>query len=210
MIAPECKLQLATQSTSRLKAALRIEASVLDRLTNWKTVLIIFLVAVVGFNAILFPWRSGRMQSLAGRQVGIIDTMYAYNPDQVYEKIPAYGEEGRQFYALTEFTIDLVYPILYNLFLMLTMALIFRQAFSGDSVWQRLRFLPLAVWISDYAENTCITILLLNYPQRLDVLAWISSFFSTAKWSLGVASLALIVIGLIVWLAKRIRLGGSR
>jgi hypothetical protein len=27
----------------------------LDRLANWKTILIIFLVAVVGFNVILFP-----------------------------------------------------------------------------------------------------------------------------------------------------------
>ena len=50
----------------------------LDRLANWKTILIIFLVAVVGFNVILFPWRSGRLQVLAGqKQVGIIDTMYA-------------------------------------------------------------------------------------------------------------------------------------
>ena len=182
----------------------------LDRLTNWKSVLIIFLVAVVGFNVILFPWRSGRMQALAGRPVGIIDTMYAYTPDQVYEKIPVYGDEGRPFYALTEFTIDLVYPVLYNLFLILTMTLVFRQAFPGNSALHRLCFLPLAVWISDYAENTCIVILLLSYPQRLDALAWVSSFFSTTKWSLGVASLALIVIGLVVWWVKRIRVGGSR
>ena len=184
----------------------------LDRLANWKTVLIIFLVAVVGFNVILFPWRSGTLsgQVLAGqRKVGIIDTMYAYTPDQVYAKLPIYGDQGRRFYALTELTIDLVYPILYNLLLILTMTLVFRQAFPGDSALHRLRFLPLAVWISDYAENTCIVILLLSYPQRLDALAWVSSFFSTTKWSLGVASLALIVIGLVVWWVKRIRVGGS-
>ena len=182
----------------------------LDRLTNWKSVLIIFLVAVVGFNVILFPWRSRMMQDLAGRPVGIIDTMYAYNPDQVYKTIPIYGDEGRLFYALTELTIDLVYPILYNLFLLLTMTLVFRQALAGDSVLQKLRYLPLAVWISDYAENTCITLLLYSYPQRLDALAWVTSFFSTTKWSLGAASLALIVIGLVVWWVKRFRAGGSR
>lgn len=181
----------------------------LDRLTNWKSVLIIFLIAVVGFNVILFPWRAGRMQDLAGRPVGIMDTMYAYNPNQAYDKISLYGDAGRPFYALTELTIDLVYPILYNLLLSLTMTLVFRQAVAGDSALQKLRCLPFVVWACDYAENACITILLYSYPQRLDALAWVTSFFSTIKWSLGVASLALIVIGLIAWLAKRIRAGGS-
>jgi hypothetical protein len=96
------------------------------------------------------------------------------------------------------------------LFLILTMTLVLQQAFSGDSVLQKLRYLPFVVWGCDYAENICITSLLLSYPQRLDALAWVSSFFSTAKWSLGVASLVLIIIGLIVRLTKKICAGGSR
>ena len=75
---------------------------------------------------------------------------------------------------------------------------------------QELRFLPFVVWASDYAENTGIVLLLLSYPQRLDTVAWITSFFSTVKWSLGVASLTLIVIGLAVWLIKRKSGGDSR
>ena len=182
----------------------------LGKLANWKAVLVIFLMAVVVFNLGLFPWRSARMKALSKQDVGIIDTMFAYAPEQAYQKILAYGDQGRPFYAVTEVTIDLVYPILYNLFLVLMMTLVFRRAFLGDSVLQKLRFLPFVVWASDYAENTCIVILLLSYPQRLDAIAWISSFFTTVKWSLGVASLTLIVMGLAVWLIKRKSRGDSR
>lgn len=172
----------------------------LDRLANWKSVLVIFLTAVVIFNLGLFPWRSARLKEIAGRDVGIVDTMFAYTPDQVYQKISAYGVQGRQLYALTELTIDLVYPVLYNLFLILTTTLVFRQVFPGQSAWQKLRYLPFAVWASDYAENICIAILLLSYPQQLNVLAWVASFFTTTKWSLGIVSLGLIVMGLRKWL----------
>ncbi len=182
----------------------------LDRLANWRAVLVIFLIAVVVFNLGLFPWRSARLKDLARQDIGIVDTMFAYTPDQVYQKIPAYGVQGRQLYALTELTIDLVYPALYNLFLILTMTLVFRQAFPGQSAWQKLRYLPFAVWASDYAENICIAILLLSYSQRLNALAWVASFFTTTKWSVGIASLGLVVMGLVVWLIKRISGGVAR
>ena len=97
----------------------------LNRLANWKTIVVLILIALP-FNWVIFPMRSARLQELAGKSISIIDVMFAYTPAQVYELVPAYGEQGRQLYALTELTVDLVYPILYNLLLSLLMAIIFR------------------------------------------------------------------------------------
>jgi hypothetical protein len=176
----------------------------LNRLANWKTIVILILIALP-FNLVIFPMRSARLKDLSGENDPIIDAKFAYTPAQVYELVPAYGEQGRQLYALTELTVDLAYPILYNLFLSVLMAIIFRGAFSSGSKLHKLPLLPLASWLADYLENAGITVMLLSYPQELDALAWVTSFFSTAKWTIGGASAVLIVIGLVVLLVKKIK-----
>ena len=176
----------------------------LNRLANWKTIVILILIALP-FNLVIFPMRSARLQELSGKSTPIIDVMFAYTPAQVYELVPAYGEQGRQLYAVTELTVDLAYPILYNSLLSLLMAIIFRSAFSSGSQWQKLPLLPLASWLADYVENVGITIMLVSYPQELDALAWITSLFSTVKWTVGGACVILIVIGLAVLLVKKLK-----
>ena len=176
----------------------------LNRLANWKTIVVLILIALP-FNWVIFPMRSARLQELAGKSVSIIDVMFAYTPAQVYELVSAYGEQGRQLYAVTELTVDLAYPILYNSLLGLLMAIIFRSAFSSVSPWQKLPLLPLASWLADYLENVGITIMLMSYPQELDALAWVTSVFSTAKWTVGGACVILIVIGLVVLLVKKLK-----
>jgi hypothetical protein len=176
----------------------------LARLANWKTIAILILIALP-FNLVIFPMRSARLKELAGKSTPIIDVMFAYTPAQVYELVPAYGEQGRQLYALTELTADLVYPIIYNSLLSLLMAIIFRGAFSSGSKLHKLPLLPLASWLADYLENVGITTILSSYPQELDAVAWVTSFFSTVKWTVCGASAAMIVIGLVVLLVKKIK-----
>ena len=176
----------------------------LNRLANWKTIVILILIAMP-FNLVIFPMRSARLKELSGKSAPIIDMMFAYTPAQVYELVPAYGEQGRQLYAVTELTVDLAYPILYNLLLSVLMAIIFRGAFSSGSQWHKLPLLPLASWLADYLENVGITIMLVSYPQELDALAWVTSLFSTAKWTVGGASVIMIVIRLVVLLVKKLQ-----
>jgi hypothetical protein len=174
----------------------------LARLANWKTIVILILIALP-FNLVIFPMRSARLKELSKKDNPILDVMFAYTPAQVYELVPAYGEQGRQLYAMTELTADLVYPIIYNLLLSVLMAIVFRTAFSSGSKLHRLPLLPLASWLADYLENVGITIMLLSYPQELDAVAGATSFFSTAKWAVGSASVIMIAIGLVALLVKK-------
>jgi hypothetical protein len=45
--------------------------------------------------------------------------------------------------------------------------------------------------------------MLLSYPQELDAVAGATSFFSTAKWAVGSASVIMIAIGLVALLVKK-------
>jgi hypothetical protein len=178
----------------------------LNRLANWKAIVILILIALP-FNLVIFPMRSARLKELSGKSAPIIDAMFAYTPAQVYELVPAYGEQGRQLYAVTELTADLLYPILYSLLLGVLMTLIFRQAFASASFMQKLRLLPFVAALTDYAENITVVTLLLRYPQKLTGVAWAASLFTTAKWVLAGVSLILMVIGLAALLVKKDKIG---
>ena len=54
---------------------------------------------------------------MASGGVGPIDLQFFYTPDKVYSMVSAYGESGRASYRLFELTGDIIYPIIYTLFL---------------------------------------------------------------------------------------------
>ena len=175
----------------------------LDRWANWKTIVIVILIALP-FNLYLFPMRSAKLRELSGLTDPIIDVKFTHTPEQIYPMIKAYGEQGRPLYAVTELTVDLIYPILYNLLLCSILTIVWRQALLSDDAVHKMQYLPLATCLADYAENISLAILLVSYPQELTAIAWAASFFTTAKWVLGGASFILIVVGLIAWLVKAI------
>ena len=61
----------------------------------------------------------GRLKKfdVASGGVGPIDLQFFYTPDKVYSMVSAYGESGRASYRLFELTGDIIYPIIYTLFL---------------------------------------------------------------------------------------------
>jgi hypothetical protein len=157
---------------------------------------ILFLFLVIAINVFLLPAIYPRFETL--------DMQSSSSPGKAYHLIGSYGEEGRQYYALIELTLDLVYPILSALFFSSLTIYLFRRVFPLDSFWQKLPLLGPIVMIVDYLENSSIVTMLLNYPRRLDVLAQAANVFTVAKFLLSYLELILIVIGLVGWLGKTV------
>jgi len=174
------------------------------RLANVRSLVILFIF-LLPFNLLIFPARTARLKELSGIADPIFDASFSYAPDVAYKLIGSLTEDGRRLYAITQVTVDLVYPILYNLFLTALMAFVFARAFPTGSPMQRLPLLPYATLLADYAENICLVVLLLAYPAELTALARLASLFTTIKWAFGITSAALILIGAAVWLFKKIR-----
>jgi hypothetical protein len=161
--------------------------------------LLFLILLALPFNLLLFPRRSSYLVELTGDQHPIIDTWFAYTPEKIYEILPAYGESGRQLYAVSELTLDLAYPLIYNSFLWLAITLVFQKAFPSQSRSHKLAYLPVAVCLCDYTENALIAALLLGYPRQLNLFAWAASFFTTGKWLMGILAVLSILAGLGIW-----------
>jgi hypothetical protein len=174
------------------------------RLANIRAVLILFIL-MLPLNLLIFPARTARLKELSGIADPILDAKYWYAPDTAYKLIGSLTEDGRRIYAITQVTVDLVYPILLNLFMTALMAFLFARAFRPGSPMQRLPLLPYATLLADWGENVCLIVLILAYPTELTALARLASLFTTIKWVSGITSGVLILVGVLGWLIKRIR-----
>ena len=180
----------------------------LAKLANGWVILLLIGAFVLLDNIIAAPV-DARMQALAGGPIEQLDLMPAYTPETAYSIISAYGDQGRQFYALTTLTIDTIRPLIFALLFSSLITFIFRRAFSSDSVMQKLSLLPFVYQIADYAENAGIVTMLLNYPSQLTLVAQVTSLVTLVKFIFALMSIALVVIGLAVLLINRVRNPGK-
>lgn len=170
----------------------------------------IVLLLILPFNIFLFPTRHEFLSRVSGREDVVIDVWFAYTPEKVYDLLPSLGQQGRMLYAVTELSLDILYPILYSTLLWLLMELFFSRLLPAINRLMQLKKLPAFLFSMDILENFCISALLLSYPMRLDWLAWAASVFSSVKFILGVLGLGILAIaGLAVaWKTLRMQAKG--
>ncbi len=157
---------------------------------NGKSILFLFGMLLL-FKLVLFP-----NFFLKGQNVKLLDLQFAYTPQKAYQLIENYGEAIRKSYIIGELTIDLIYPIVYSSLLSFIIFYIYKR--------QRIALFPFLILITDYLENFGIVTLLYKYPQKLIIVAWITSFFSSLKWILILSSVLIIIIGLIKRINQKI------
>lgn len=166
--------------------------------TGWVTLaaLVIFLL----FSVLVLPGQSTAAEGVAG-DAGSPDTSLFYTPDDLYRMAEAYGEEGRQAYVRARFTFDLVWPVIYTVFLVTAMSWVFARAFSPGSWWQRANLLPVLGAAFDYLENVSTSLVMQRYPEPTAVVDLLAPLFTALKWFSLVASFVLLVVGmtLAVW-----------
>ncbi len=131
------------------------------------------------------------MPSLTGNQAAVpLDLKFAYTPQQAYQLIDSYSEETRQQYMVGEMTKDLAYPVVYTLFMSISLM----RLFPGK--W-KLAWSPYTIFFFDILENIGIITLLLNYPNKLTTVAWFTSVFTSSKWVMVLIVVALMLGGLV-------------
>jgi hypothetical protein len=176
----------------------------LDRITNWKVISILFVVFGV-FTFKIFPALSRRLESKTGESPPTLDARFSYSPEAAYRIIDGLGPQGRKSYAIVALTLDLLYPLVYTLLFILSIYAIFRRTFPSKLALRKLAFLPLGMLAADYLENFSIAVLLLRYPQRLPALARSASLFTGLKWVFTIINLGVIFVGLATFLIFRFK-----
>ena len=167
-------------------------------LINVLLVLGIFLV----FNAFILPTAEQHIKAHSGG-VGVLDLQIGYSPNKAYSMVAAYGEQGRQLYAMVEIIADTFYPIVYTLFFCLLISVIYQKTTKANTTFRLINLLPLASMGFDYLENSCILTMLLTYPARYNWVAQIGSLFTLLKWGSLVLVFLIVLLGLLLLLIKR-------
>ena len=173
----------------------RVHAAI-NRIANRWTLLAFGVVAVTTVatvNLADLTWTLPAFVRLTGG-VGILDLEWHYTADAAYRILSGQGEAGRAFYWRILWTVDVVIPITVSLWLAIMITLGLRRVAAPDSRWRHLNLLPLAAGVADVLENTAIAIMLWSYPQRLDLLATIAGYVTTAKHLLYQSGLAIALL----------------
>lgn len=143
--------------------------------------------ALVAVNSLTFPFSVPWMKHLSGG-MPILDMQLWYSYSTVHRLFNALGQTGREAYLKELWTLDLVMPSLFGLFLFSAMKHV------GLA---RLRWLAFAAAACDYCENIAITLLLMQYPALHPESVFASSMLTSMKWILYSAAALLTLIGLI-------------
>ena len=85
--------------------------------------------------------------------------------------IEKYGETGRALYMKIEFTVDIIYPIIYTLFYGLLLSWLMQRAFKPESKMQKYNAMPVGAWLFDLLKNLGIISMLTMYPSQPTTLA---------------------------------------
>ncbi len=162
-------------------------------MTSGKTTLIAFGVALVIFVLTHFAPIPGSLRDLMSVNGGhaILDQQPEFSTEGVYERLTAFGSDGRALYQRFLLTTDIVFPLGLLVFLFL-FARFGAERFDG---WRALpRLLPLVpvLWFAfDMMENLSIVALLRDYPAQNDVIASNLGLVTLAKrYALGLSLLA--------------------
>lgn len=158
------------------------------------------------FSALVLPGQSARAETYAG-SVGSPDMSLLYFPDDLYDTADAYGDEGRTAYVRSRFTFDLIWPLVYTLFLSTAISWIYVRAFALRSRWQLANLAPLFGALWDYLENVSTSIVMLRYPNQTPVMDVLAPIFTLVKWIFVSGSFVLLLVGVVVgiwrWIRKR-------
>jgi hypothetical protein len=171
--------------------------------TGWR-VFILFIAEALMMGYVM-PLAAGIMAFAANNSVMPLDLMFFYTPQQAFDMMDRYDEAGRSVYLRIELTADIIYPIIYTLFFGLLLSWLFQRGFKHDSPMQKWNIMPVGSFLFDLLENTGIVSMLLMYPTQPAIMAWITMLFGSLKWGFFVATMVLVLTGLVKAAMNRFR-----
>jgi hypothetical protein len=129
-----------------------------------------------------------------------------YSSSDLYDTAEAYGRQGRVAYVRSRFTFDLIWPLVYTLFLTTGISWISARAFAPHTRWQLLNPVPILGAMFDYLENVTTSAVMMRHPNQAPLAATLAPAFTLLKWLLiGTSFTALFaggVVGVWRWVRK--------
>ncbi len=158
-------------------------------------------IVVFAVHALDFPGSVPDFVRSSGGGV-LLDVKPSFSEETTYQRLSAYGVEGRKNYAFRNVTIDVLLPLAVLPALFLLMLHSTKHLPGGPVAKVFLLSLPFAYVIFDFAENGVVLALLGSFPERMHLLAEVLPYLTVIKRA---ASLLALGIPLVIFIVVRIR-----
>ncbi len=132
----------------------------------------------------------------------MLDVKTGYTYTEAVAAMESYGERGRQVYAWSSATLDVLLPVVYVSFLT---GFVYRFR-PTERLW-RLACLPLAAGVLDLCENVQVVLMLTRYPDVSAEQVTVASWFTLSKGYAVLLCLLLAITLAAVAAVRRVRHG---
>jgi len=163
----------------------------IERLSNWKF-FILFIALYIFFSGYVLKNAEAKINDLAGKKIGVIDLMIGFDPAKTLSMVSEYGDAARAYYARTEMTADVAYPIIYAFLFGIILSFLYRKKSIS-----KINVLPFITMLFDFAENVSILTLLFSFPKQSNGLAIFCESFKLLKWFSFGLCIVFILVGLL-------------
>jgi hypothetical protein len=149
--------------------------------------LVLFMVITLPLLSLIYP--------AADEMVSLDDPVF-YTPEEIFSIMESWGDGGRTYQLWLHLTWDVIFPILGFLFVGLFISWLLQRSFRSGSKLQKLNMLALGS-VFDLLENICLISMMVVYPARPVVVAWLKTIFTTNKYGFAILIILLILTGLV-------------
>jgi len=161
--------------------------------------LVIFLI----FSVVVLPGQSAAA-AVYSVSSGSPDLSLFYSPNDLYQMAELYSSAGRDSYVRARFSFDLVFPIIYTLFLATAISRVLSTITPETSPWQVLNLAPILGMLFDFLEDITASIVISRYPALSPISANLAPVFTFLKWTfVGGSFLILFISGLASLFARK-------
>ena len=123
-----------------------------------KKILMISSIIFLVFMIVVLPNVTGYMEEITGT-TSSPDTSLIYSSGDLFDIASAYGEEGRDAYISLRFTFDIIWPIVYFMFLVSFIGVLIKKLKLKEK-YKYLILLPLFSVVFDFLENIACVIVM--------------------------------------------------
>ena len=161
---------------------------------------LVFLLVFVITHIFEIPWGSKAVSQLLGG-IEIFDKSPVFSSDAVYKRISLFPAEGLMAYKRFTYTIDLIFPISFFVFLFTFSRFVCQRISIPKYLENVLINLPIFWFVSDLLENAVIFYILSLFPSQNEFLGSSLGFISAIKF--GLLMLSILVPSLLLLFAKK-------
>ncbi|MCB0076352.1 MAG: hypothetical protein KDD73_02940 [Anaerolineales bacterium] len=162
------------------------------------------LILFILFTATVLPDQAAQAERYSAG-LGSPDASLIYSPATLYDFAEAYGAEGRAAFIRARFTFDVVWPLVYTVFLATAISWVAGKAFAPTSRWQRLNLVPVVGMILDVLENSATSTVMWRFPSRTPVIEWLAPLFTALKWLFVNGSFVVLSVLLVIAVWRLLR-----